>query len=93
MKTYDPIEYHDQGGWSWSLNNMKECADGEWVKLEDASKEIAQLRQALTQARAWGVKSEGFSAEQSHKLAEWIDGGMAGMPPPIPSYYPFSPNA
>lgn len=93
MKTYDPIEANNNGGgWSWAPHNMKECVDGEWVKLEEAGKVIAHLRQALKQARAWGVASEGFSAQQSHRLADWIDGGMSGMPPPLPDYYPASPN-
>jgi hypothetical protein len=91
MKTYDPIEPNNNGGgWSWAAHNMKECADGEWVKLEDVNAAIIQLQQALKQARAWGMCSDNFSAEQSRKLADWIDAGMDGAPPTIPDYYPKS---
>ncbi len=48
------------------------------------------LRQALNDARAWGVHSMGFSAQQSGALARWIDTGMVGAPPPVPDYYPKS---
>ncbi len=90
MKRYDPIEYYaNGGGWGWAPDStMRECPDGEWVRITEVERENAALRQALKQARAWGVTPEGFSAEQSRKLAVWIDAGMVGKPPSLPNYYP-----
>ena len=66
-------------------------ARNEWVVdadfARDLERETAHLRCALKQARSWGVASEGYSSEQSRKLADWIDAGMVGAPPPIPDYY------
>lgn len=35
IKRYDPISYHDTGGWSWDTGAIKECEDGDYVKWED----------------------------------------------------------
>jgi hypothetical protein len=52
-----------------------------------------QLQQALVRASLWGMRSEGFSAEVSDALRIWVDGGMQGDPPALPSYYPARPLA
>ena len=43
MKRYDPIQRFDQGG--YTLGEMKQRDDGDWVAFEDAEK----LRDALEQ--------------------------------------------
>lgn len=46
MKRYDPIDYHTNGGgWSWaSDSSMRECPDGEWVRLSDVERENARMK-------------------------------------------------
>jgi hypothetical protein len=50
--------------------------------------ENKRLKTALVRATRWGVRSDGFSGEVSDSLRVWIDGGMVGDPPDVPSYYP-----
>lgn len=50
--------------------------------------ENRRLKLALARAARWGIRSDGFSAEVGGSLRLWIDGGMVGDPPEIPSYYP-----
>lgn len=42
MKRYDPIEYYNQGG--HGLGQMAECADGDYLRADDAKAEIDKLR-------------------------------------------------
>lgn len=46
------------------------------------------VRDALLRAAKWGIRSDGFSAEVSDALRMWVDAGMIGDPPEVPSYYP-----
>jgi hypothetical protein len=50
--------------------------------------ESQRLKTALRCAARWGIRSDGFSGEVSDSLRVWIDGGMVGDPPEVPSYYP-----
>jgi hypothetical protein len=50
--------------------------------------ENERLKTALRRAARWGIRSDGFSGEVSDSLRVWIDGGMVGDPPEVPSYYP-----
>jgi hypothetical protein len=50
--------------------------------------ENERLKMALGRAARWGIRSDGFSGEVSDSLRVWIDGGMVGDPPEVPSYYP-----
>jgi hypothetical protein len=50
--------------------------------------EVERLKTALNRAAKWGIRSDGFSGEVSDSLRVWIDGGMVGDPPEVPSYYP-----
>jgi len=73
----DRIAFLEEQQHNWRISSV----------CRELKAETENLKQALRQARAWGVRSAGFSAEQSHKLSIWIDEGMAGTPPPLPDYY------
>lgn len=57
MKRYDPVCYDDFG--ARVSGEMRECADGEWVRLEDvqekllAAKRPVKQRQKLSAPEAW----------------------------------------
>lgn len=65
---------------------------GLFDEVKRLQKENAKLTSALVRARNWGIKSRGYSALESHALAEWVDGGMEDSLPPLPSYYPKEKN-
>lgn len=61
----------------------------EWIRVcSSLEAENDRLRLALGRAARWGIRSDGFSGEVSDSLRVWIDGGMVGDPPEVPSYYP-----
>ena len=41
LNTYDPIQFFDQGG--SALGDMRETPEGDWVRLEDATKAIQEV--------------------------------------------------
>lgn len=46
-----------------------------------------KLEESLRLAAKWGMRSNGFSADVSDAIRNWIDGGMKGNPPKEPEYY------
>lgn len=45
VKRYDPIRWSDMGGWSWDHGSIKDCEDGEYVRIEDVKSHLLKWLQ------------------------------------------------
>jgi hypothetical protein len=48
LRRFDPIEHLPGVGWTWALSSMRECEDGDWVRIG----EVKQLIRELSEAKA-----------------------------------------
>lgn len=46
VKRFDPIRWSDNGGgWSWDEGSIRECEDGEYVRIEDVKAHLLKWLQ------------------------------------------------
>lgn len=57
---YDPIRHSDMGGWSWDVDSIRSCDDGEYVKFDDYSELLAQRDRAVELLVEWRNQYEGI---------------------------------
>lgn len=75
-----------------SYKNLGTDFNGMVGHAKNMERQRNQMRDALLIAARWGIRSDGFSGEVSDSLRTWIDAGMSGDPPKVPSYYPHNDN-
>lgn len=63
-----------------------EWPDATRAYVEALEDRVEEFRKALLLARSWGIHSSAFHGGVSISLADWVDGGMFGPPPVVPSH-------
>ena len=64
MKRYDPFSWNTNGaGWDWDDTCIKECTDGDYVRLEDAEKLATELIRMEKMKDHWRYSAKNYEGE------------------------------